>query len=143
MVLLLVPFEENISKMSPNAPYKRIWIAGTDTDVGKTLVSAVLVHGLRSSYWKPIQSGVLDGTDTEFVKNLTELTNDHFIPEVYKLNQPLSPHLAARLDNIEIRMDAIHAPDISLIKNETLIIEGAGGLMVPLNDESLILDLMK
>jgi dethiobiotin synthetase len=129
--------------MGSEASYNRYWIAGTDTDVGKTLVSAVVVQGLQSSYWKPIQSGIMDGTDTGYVQKLTGLKKDHFIPEVYKFKQPLSPHLAARLDGGEVHTDSIFAPDPALIKNGSLVIEGAGGLLVPLNGDSLMIDLMK
>lgn len=122
--------------------YISYWITGTDTDVGKTLVSAMVVSALQSSYWKPVQSGTLSGTDTDFVKQVSGLTPDHFIPEVYKTTQPLSPHLSARIDNISIDLDAFHEPDGALIKNRTLIIEGAGGVLVPLNDSKFVVDLM-
>jgi dethiobiotin synthetase len=123
--------------------YTSYWITGTDTDVGKSVVSAMLVTALESSYWKPVQSGTLIGTDTEFVRQISGLTNDHFIPEVYKTTQPLSPHLSARIDNISIDLDSFHQPDAIVIKNRTLIIEGAGGVLVPLNSKAFVIDLMK
>ena len=123
--------------------YRSYWITGTDTDVGKSVVSAMLVTAMESSYWKPVQSGTLSGTDTEFVERVSGLTKDHFIPEVYKTTQPLSPHLSARIDDITIEMDAFHKPDVSVIKNDTLVMEGAGGVLVPLNSENFVIDLIK
>lgn len=123
--------------------YRSYWITGTDTDVGKSVVSAMLVTAMESSYWKPVQSGTLSGTDTDFVERVSGLTKDHFIPEVYKTTQPLSPHLSARIDDITIDMDAFHKPDVSVIKNDTLVMEGAGGVLVPLNSENFVIDLIK
>jgi dethiobiotin synthetase len=123
--------------------YASFWVTGTDTDVGKTIVSSLLVTAFGSSYWKPVQSGILTGTDTDYVREVTELTQDHFIPEVYRLTQPLSPHLSSQIDHVEISLDAFHRPDSSLIKNKVLIIEGAGGVMVPLNSRYFVIDLIK
>lgn len=123
--------------------YTSYWITGTDTDVGKSVVSAMFVTALESSYWKPVQSGILTGTDTEFVEQVSGLTKDHFIPEVYKTTQPLSPHLSARIDGITIDMNAFHKPDTSVIKNKRLVIEGAGGVLVPLNSDKYVIDLIK
>lgn len=123
--------------------YNSYWITGTDTDVGKSLVSAMMVSAMESSYWKPVQSGTLTGTDTEFVAQVSGLTKDHFIPEVYKTTQPLSPHLSARIDGISIDMNAFHKPDVSVIKNNTLVMEGAGGVLVPLNSQKFVIDLIK
>jgi len=123
--------------------YTSYWITGTDTDVGKSVVSAMLVTAMESSYWKPVQSGTLTGTDTEFIERVSGLTKDHFIPEVYKTRQPLSPHLSARIDDITIDIDAFHKPDISVIKNNTLVMEGAGGVLVPLNSHKYVIDLIK
>lgn len=123
--------------------YTSFWITGTDTDVGKSVVSAMLVTAMESSYWKPVQSGTLTGTDTEFVEQVSGLTKDHFVPEVYKTTQPLSPHLSARIDGITIDMKTFHKPDISVIKNKSLVIEGAGGVLVPLNSENFVVDLIK
>lgn len=114
------------------------FITGIGTGIGKTIVSAVLTAKLKADYWKPIQSGDLDISDSLFVKHLVSAeTVIH--PESYRLSQPLSPHLSARLDGISITLDAIKTPKT----NNHLIIEGAGGLMVPLNDRELILDLIK
>lgn len=116
----------------------RIFVTGTDTGIGKTLISAVLTTGLKAHYWKPIQSGTIDGTDTEWIQSVSKLPRAHFIPEVYSLKQPLSPHAAAKLDGVEIDLDSVELPNHS-----PLIVEGAGGIMVPLNKHQLILDLMQ
>lgn len=116
----------------------RIFVTGTDTGIGKTLVAAILTTGLKAYYWKPIQSGTIDGTDTEWIQTVSNLSNDHFLPEVYSLREPLSPHAAARLDGIEIDMDTIRLPEVA-----PLIVEGAGGVMVPLNKRQYIIDLMQ
>lgn len=118
------------------------FVTGTDTGVGKTVISAMLVKGLNALYWKPVQSGLEDGmSDTDRVKKWTELPESHFYPEKYKLSNPLSPHASALIDNVEIRMEAFKLPRFS--KNKKLVVEGAGGIMVPLNDSSLMLTLMK
>lgn len=135
------------------------FISGTDTGIGKTLISAMLLLATRGRYWKPVQSGIADGTDTETVRKLTELADEHFEPESYVLEQPLSPHLSSRLDNIRIdtgeiiadfeklktRKQATTNTEINNYKElspNTLIIEGAGGLLVPLNEKDLIIDLI-
>lgn len=118
------------------------WIVGTDTEVGKTVCSSMFVTAMNGSYWKPIQSGILDGTDTDFVKKVSGLQNDHFIPEVYRLTQPLSPHLSAAIDGKTIELDHFHWPDEAVIKNNFLILEGAGGVMVPVNRSHFMVDLM-
>ena len=119
----------------------RLFVTGTDTDIGKTVVSAVLVAGLRGHYWKPVQSGIIESSDTEWVRKKTGLPESHFYPETYRLQQPLSPHAAAALDGIKISLDRFEIPET--LETETLIIEGAGGIMVPLNDRHFMLDLMK
>lgn len=114
------------------------FITGIGTGIGKTIISAILTEKLKADYWKPIQSGDLEISDSLFVKHL--VSPDTIIhPESYRLSEPLSPHLSARLDGIEISLAAIKKPET----NNNLIIEGAGGLMVPLNDTELILDLIK
>lgn len=119
----------------------RIFITGTDTDIGKTVVSAMLLTGLKSKYWKPIQSGLEDITDTQWVKEKTGLDESHFFPETYRLNQPLSPHASAEADGKRIELDRFKIPQTRA--GETLIIEGAGGLLVPLNEKDLMIDLIK
>lgn len=119
----------------------RIFITGTDTGVGKTVVSAILTAGLNGFYWKPIQSGLEMGTDTEWVREKAGLTDDHFFSETYRLTQPLSPHEAAVRDGVRIDLDAFKMPEVPVAGH--LIIEGAGGIMVPLNETHLMTDLMK
>ena len=109
---------------------KSFFVTGIDTDIGKTIVSAILVEALNADYWKPIQSGDLHYTDTDKVK---ELVNEKIIlhPETYRLNNPLSPHASAKLDNISISLDSFQLPET----NNNLIVEGAGGLLVPINED--------
>ena len=115
------------------------FVTGIGTGIGKTIVSAILTEKLNADYWKPIQSGDLEISDSLLVKNLLSNAKTLIHPERYRLGQPLSPHLSARLDGIQISIAAIQVPQTD---NE-LIIEGAGGLMVPLNNEELVLDLIK
>jgi len=118
---------------------EKIFITGTDTGIGKTFVSAVITAGRNGCYWKPIQSGLEDMTDTEWVKSVTGLPDSHFLKEAYRLNSPLSPNISAELDGISIDPDLINLPD----KKEPLVIEGAGGVMVPLNADYFMMDLMR
>ena len=120
---------------------KPIFITGTGTDVGKTLVSAIIVEALKGDYWKPVQAGFSDGTDSLFVRQVISNKITVIHPECYLLKMPASPHLSARAEKKEITIMEIidHLPNT---KNQ-LIIEGAGGLMVPLNKNELMLDLIK
>lgn len=119
----------------------RIFVTGTDTDVGKTVASAVLTLGLDGSYWKPIQCGTEPETDREAVRRWTALAADRFLEEVYTFQSPLSPHAAAELEGVEISLDRIcSAP---LPGDRPLIIEGAGGLLVPLGGGRFIADLIQ
>ncbi|NLD38042.1 MAG: dethiobiotin synthase [Desulfatiglans sp.] len=120
---------------------ERIFITGTDTGIGKTLVSAILMLGLNARYWKPVQSGLTNITDTEWVKRHTAIDVSRFFPETYRLKAPLSPHESAALESMHIDLEEFIIPEIH--KGETLIIEGAGGIMVPLNEKELMIDLMK
>jgi dethiobiotin synthetase len=120
-------------------PDKPLFVTGIGTGIGKTIVSAVLVEKLKADYWKPIQSGDLDNSDTLKVKSLVTNTVSVFHPEAYRLSQPYSPHKSAAIDGITIDIEKITLPDT----NNTLIIEGAGGLMVPLNDRFLMIDLIR
>lgn len=117
----------------------KYFVTGIGTGIGKTFISAILTEKLQADYWKPIQSGDLDQSDSLTVKAL--ITNNKSIIhlESYKLNTPVSPHLSAKLDGIEIDLDKINFPKT----DNHLIIEGAGGLMVPLNEKKLIIDLIK
>jgi len=118
---------------------KPLFITGIGTGIGKTVVSAVLVEHLKADYWKPVQSGDLDNSDTLYVQSLISNTKTVFHPEAYRLTQPYSPHKSAALDGIEIDPSSIKAPQT----DNTLIIEGAGGLMVPLNHTFLMIDLIQ
>lgn len=114
-------------------------ISGTDTNVGKTVASALLVHALHATYWKPIQSGLSDETDSEFVQRVTKCTPDRILPERYQLTQPLSPHVSAELDEKTISLADFSIPHVT----SSLIIEGAGGLLVPINWNQLQIDLFQ
>lgn len=116
----------------------QVFVTGVGTGVGKTFVSAVLVAGLGAKYWKPVQAGSEPETDRETVQRLTGLGDDFFIPEYACLAHPLSPHAAAKLENIELDIHQIHLP----VRNVALITEGAGGILVPLNSESVYADLL-
>lgn len=118
---------------------KKIFVTGIGTDIGKTIASAVVVEALQADYWKPVQSGGLDYSDMRRVRDLISNQKSIFHSEAYVLQQPLSPHAAAALEGVEIDLEAIRIPETQ----NTLVIEGAGGLMVPLNDQQLILDLIK
>jgi dethiobiotin synthetase len=122
--------------------YQPIWILGTDTNVGKTLVSAWLTLGLNATYWKPIQSGLIESSDTELVKQLTGFSQDRFLDEVYRFQAPFSPHLAARLQHEYIIPEHIQLPDNDHVETRYLLIEGAGGVLVPLNNDTLLADLV-
>ena len=112
------------------------FVTAIGTDSGKTLVSAILTEMLHADYWKPVQSGA--PRDTETVRALVTNEQSKFYKETFLLKTPASPHAAARIDGGEITIDQIVPP----ISNRDLIIEGAGGVMVPLNDEEVILDMV-
>ena len=114
----------------------QIVVCGTDTDVGKTIVSAWLVQGLGASYWKPVQSGLEGGGDRGRVSDLLQLTNDRLLPETYAFQQPVSPHWAAELDEVTLDPGALMLPAIP----GPLVVETAGGLMVPLTRSWLQID---
>tara|TARA_R110001592_G_scaffold302663_1_gene574582 strand:- start:1954 stop:2577 length:624 start_codon:yes stop_codon:yes gene_type:complete len=118
---------------------KTYFITGIGTDVGKTVVAAILTEALEADYWKPIQAGDLENSDTIKVQKLISNCKTIFHQEAYRLTQPMSPHAAAKIDTNLIDFDKIATPKT----NNNLIIEGAGGLMVPLNDSQLIIDLIK
>ncbi len=114
------------------------FVTGTDTDVGKTIASAWLVETLAAAYWKPVQSG-LDGlTDSQAISDLTSLQAPDIHPSAYELPEPLSPHESARRAGVTISLDRFGLP----VSRKPLIIEGAGGVLVPLNDNDLMVDLM-
>ncbi len=115
---------------------KRIIICGTDTDVGKTIVSSFFVQGLKGIYWKPIQSGTEDGTDTKTVCKILNLDPNRHLSERYKFKAPVSPHWAAEKESSFIEPNTLNLPDL----DKLIIIETAGGLMVPLNRNWLQID---
>jgi len=112
----------------------RVFVTGIGTDVGKTVTSAIICKALNADYWKPIQAGGLDKTDSEFVKSFGVQVHT----EAYKLNTPASPHHSAALEGKTIDIEKIILPET----NNRLLVEGAGGVMVPLNEQELILDLI-
>lgn len=120
---------------------RRFVIAGTSTSVGKTVFAAALAGALDAYYWKPIQSGELEASDTELVGCFSGLPKERLLPEAYKLTQPLSPHRAAELDGVTIEVDRLVPPVCDPAR--PLIIELAGGLMVPLTREHLQIRLLQ
>ena len=120
---------------------KPIFITGTGTDVGKTLVAAIVAEALQADYWKPVQAGYMDGTDSMWVQQMLSNTQSIIHPELYRLKMAASPHIAAMEENVKIKIKDIVA-HLPKTKNQ-LIIEGAGGLMVPLNKKELTIDLIK
>lgn len=117
----------------------QFFITGIGTEIGKTVVSAILTEYLQADYWKPVQSGDLHWTDTMKVQSLISNTKSVFHPERHRLNAPLSPHASAALDGVQIELSDFTLPQTS----NHLIVEGAGGLMVPLNDQDVMLDLIQ
>ena len=118
----------------------RFFITGTDTGVGKTTVSALLCAALDAVYWKPIQTGTREGTDRAAVMRLAELPRRRTLPEVYRFSPPVSPHLAAERAGVRIDLRKIRLPQIP--PRDNLIVEGAGGALVPINSTELMTDLM-
>ena len=114
-------------------------VCGTDTDVGKTLISSFLVRGLNCYYWKPIQSGSEDETDSEYVKRVSQISPEKILQEAYIFNTPVSPHWAAEIDKVKIIKSNLNLPTI----DKNLLIETAGGLMVPITRDFLQIDQIK
>jgi dethiobiotin synthetase len=117
-----------------------IFITGIGTGIGKTLVAAIVARALEADYWKPVQAGYESGTDSEWVARHLAGSNGAVLPEVYKLRLPASPHIAAREEGVAISVQKIC--DSIQINNRNLIVEGAGGLLVPLNDNEFVADLI-
>ena len=114
-------------------------ICGTDTDIGKTLISSFFVKGLNSFYWKPIQSGIELQTDSQTVEKLTQVSKEKIIREAYVFTKPLSPHWAAEIDQKTINLNMLRLPKVK----GSLIVETAGGLMVPITRNFLQIDQIK
>lgn len=112
-------------------------VTGTDTDIGKTVFAAGLAGALGGYYWKPIQAGIDPQGDRETVSALSVLPAERILPEAYRLTMPASPHLAARIDGVEIALDRLALPQT----DGPLVVEGAGGLMVPISERHLMIDL--
>tara|TARA_Y100001968_G_scaffold329658_1_gene379494 strand:+ start:2083 stop:2739 length:657 start_codon:yes stop_codon:yes gene_type:complete len=118
---------------------KGLIICGTDTDVGKTIISSLFVQGLTATYWKPIQSGLEENGDKGRICKLLNLPRERCLEEVYKFKAPVSPHWAAEQEGIKIDPMNLKLPSI----NNFLIVETAGGLMVPLTRDFLQIELVK
>ena len=116
----------------------KIFVTGIGTEVGKTVISAILTEALQADYWKPVQAGNLEFTDTDQVRELVSNGKSIFHPEAYRLKLPASPHYAAEQEGINISLDDISMPQT----DNHLIVEGAGGLLVPLSQSDLIIDLI-
>jgi dethiobiotin synthetase len=122
-----------------------IFITGIGTEIGKTVVSAIVTEALEADYWKPVQAGFETGTDSQRVQQLVTNTKTIIHPEIYCLQMPASPHIAARAEQKTIDIDVITKKAVELehkTADRPLIIEGAGGLLVPLNDQQSIADLI-
>lgn len=119
---------------------QQIVVTGTDTGIGKTVFSAGLAHLLGANYWKPIQAGLEGETDTEVVARLGSLSGDRIVPEVHRLRTPASPYHSAEIDGVRIDADSLAVPDTG---GRPLVIEGAGGLMVPLSLGTLYADVFE
>jgi dethiobiotin synthetase len=117
----------------------KLFITGISTDVGKTIASAIVVEALQADYWKPIQAGDLENSDSNKVKSLISHKNCKIFENAYQLNTPASPHFAAEIDNVTIDLKNIMEPKT----NNHLVIEGAGGLFVPLNNSDCVIDLIQ
>ncbi|HFQ80814.1 MAG TPA: dethiobiotin synthase [Desulfobacterales bacterium] len=116
----------------------RFFITGTGTGVGKTMVAAILLSGLKYHYWKPIQSGMEEETDTSVIRRLSGLSPKYFIDEAYCLPKAASPHISAAAEGVEIEFTHLNLPAAS----PNIIVEGAGGLLVPINHNQLMIDLI-
>lgn len=118
---------------------QRFFVTGIGTEVGKTVASAILTEALEADYWKPVQAGDLDYSDSHKVKELISNSHTVFHPNSFALKTPMSPHAAAAIDGVKITSEKIKEPETS----NDLVIEGAGGLLVPLNDGQTIADIIK
>ena len=138
-----------------------IFVTGIGTDVGKTIAAAILTEALEADYWKPVQAGYDEGTDSEFISSVITNKRTTVHRETYKLKLAASPHIAAREEGIKIELNKIEKDYLKIVNHQTsnvnpglqtyyspltthhLIIEGAGGLMVPLNENEFVIDLVK
>ncbi len=118
---------------------RKLFVTGIGTDVGKTVVSAILVEALQADYWKPVQTGSYFSTDSEKIRKYISNSKTVVHPESYVLRQYMSPHAAAELEGQHIELSGINLPASS---NANMVIEGAGGIMVPINEKEFILDII-
>lgn len=119
---------------------KHVFITGIGTEVGKTVASAIVTEALQADYFKPIQAGDLENSDTHKVERLVSNSVTKFHPNAYALKTPMSPHAAAEIDQVQIKAEEVKRPTTT---NDYLVIEGAGGLLVPINSTQTIADLMQ
>ena len=119
---------------------KHIFITGIGTEVGKTVASAIVTEALQADYFKPIQAGDLENSDTHKVERLVSNSVTKFHPNAFALKTPMSPHAAAEIDQVQIKDEEVKRPTTT---NDYLVIEGAGGLLVPINSTQTIADLMQ
>jgi dethiobiotin synthetase len=117
----------------------KYFITGIGTNVGKTLISAILCEALQADYWKPIQCGTEEGRDVDTVRNLLSNTQSVCYDEIYLLKEPASPHLAAKKEGITIDFNKLNLP----VTSNKLFVEGAGGPLVPVNDKHFVIDIAK
>ena len=117
----------------------KLFITGIGTDVGKTIVSAIVTEALEADYWKPIQAGDLENSDSHKIKSFLSNKKTVIHPNSYALNTPASPHLAAEIDGITIDLNQIIEPETA----NHLVVEGAGGVFVPLNSKDCVIDLVQ
>ena len=122
-------------------PLINYFITGTDTGVGKTVLSALLCAALDASYWKPIQTGASEDPTSVTVATIAELKPEKILREVYRFDPPVSPHLAAKMAGTRIDMNKIQIPREA--RDKALIVEGAGGVLVPIDETNLMIDLMR
>lgn len=118
---------------------KQFFITGIGTDVGKTVVAAILTEALEADYWKPVQAGDLDTGDAHTVAQLISNSKTKVHPNAYALQTPMSPHAAAKIDGVTVNLNKIETPKTT----NNLVVEGAGGILVPLNDSETILDIIQ
>ena len=118
-------------------PFSKLFVTGIDTGIGKTVASAIITKALGASYWKPVQCGDLDQSDTQTVANLAKLKENELIAERYRLQQASSPHAAAANESLSISLESFKLPD-----REKIVVEGAGGTLVPLNHKHFVIDLI-
>ncbi len=118
---------------------KTYFITGISTEVGKTVAAAIVTEALEADYWKPVQAGELDDSDTHKVAQFISNTKTVFHKNAYALQTPMSPHAAAEIDGVTVDLKKITTPQTE----NNLVIEGAGGLLVPLNNTATILDIIK